>query len=310
MSPIIGKKSSTSWSTFLSTLISATVENAAPTNVILTFPVARTSLGASDFTIVGFTVTSASWTGSVLTLVLSYGVTAYRGNFLITFVRTGQTATVTNNVLIANSVGWYASGDGSSTYVTKDGSDFVSVLKDLSGANHPLNQAVGTNQPLWQSDGILFDGVDNYMRTGAFAYNQPNFIYAVMKHVTFTGGDEFYDGITGRMFCQQNGVSPTIVIYSTIAACTNTGMTLNVFKIMRFVHNGASSFIQVNNTLATTGNIGVTNPGGITLGSYDATFSHSNIKVKELIFRNSADDASTQQSIYNYLANKYGFVII
>jgi alpha-L-fucosidase len=87
-----------SWSTYWTTLISAVVEDAAPTNVVLTFPTAKTSLGASDFTIAGFTISSASWVGSVLTLVLAETV-LFDDVLVITFVKTGQTANVTNNCL-------------------------------------------------------------------------------------------------------------------------------------------------------------------------------------------------------------------
>ena len=98
------QKNAFSFSSYWATLISATVENAAPTHVVLTFPTAQTSLGATDFTIAGFTISSASWTGAVLTLVLLYPVTVYSGNLTITFVKTGGTAVVTNNVAMANTV--------------------------------------------------------------------------------------------------------------------------------------------------------------------------------------------------------------
>ena len=91
------QKNAFSFSSYWATLISATVENAAPTHVVLTFPTAQTSLGASDFTIAGFTISSVSWTGAVLTLVLSIGV-KYGDALIVTFVTTGETANVTNNV--------------------------------------------------------------------------------------------------------------------------------------------------------------------------------------------------------------------
>ncbi len=85
------------WQSYWKSLISATVENAQPTHVVLTFPSAKTSLIASDFTIAGFTISSASWTGAVLTLVLSTAV-VYGDSLVVTFVTTGQTKSVTNNV--------------------------------------------------------------------------------------------------------------------------------------------------------------------------------------------------------------------
>jgi hypothetical protein len=110
-----------SWSSYWATLISATVENAAPTHVVLTFPTAQTSLGATDFTIAGFTIASGSWTGAVLTLVLSEAVMIFDGNLTITFVTTGETATVTNNV-----------DDDGNTAIWLDSQDLTSITKDES----------------------------------------------------------------------------------------------------------------------------------------------------------------------------------
>ena len=107
------KKSSISWSTYWATLISATVENAAPTNVVLTFPSPK-SLTKDDFTIAGFTISSASWTGAVLTLILSTSV-IYTDTLVVTFVKTGGTANVTNNVFASFTLSVIGTGAGVAT---------------------------------------------------------------------------------------------------------------------------------------------------------------------------------------------------
>ena len=302
-----------SWSSYWATLISATVENAAPTHIILTFPVAQTSLGASDFTIAGFTVSSASWAGAVLTLVVTPAVLAYHRNLTITFVTTGETASVTNNVTMANTVGWYVAGDGSSTYVTKDGSDFVSVWKDLSGANHPLNQATGTNQPKWLlNDGIAFDGIDNFM-SSIFAWNQPSTYYIVYKQ-TFVADKYILDGATlnGTQLSMRGTGTPPTIRAGSPSLCPNLINTAanNIYQILRLCFNGTSSKIQVNNNTATTWNSGANNPGGIYLGATQFIGTEGNITVKEIILKTTDDDAATETAIYNYLANKYGFATI
>lgn len=95
-----------SWSSYWTTLISATVEDAAPTNVVLTFSKANTSLVASDFTIAGFTISSLSRdvTNKILTLTLTVEVISDDA-LVITFGKTGQTSNVTNNVVV-----WYLAG--------------------------------------------------------------------------------------------------------------------------------------------------------------------------------------------------------
>jgi hypothetical protein len=94
---------------FWLTLISATVENENPTNVILTFPTPG-SLTAADFTIEGFTIASATWSGTVLTLVLNEVVTPDDGDLTIYFIDSPEApTTIINNVEWSSywSTRWY-----------------------------------------------------------------------------------------------------------------------------------------------------------------------------------------------------------
>ena len=89
------------WSSYWTQLISAVVENAAPTDVVMTFPSA-TSTVATDITCnvngVARAVSSASWTGAVWTVVLTSAVD-YGDVVVMTFAKTGQTTAVTNNII-------------------------------------------------------------------------------------------------------------------------------------------------------------------------------------------------------------------
>lgn len=89
-----------SWQTFWSSLISATVENAAPTNVVMTFGTANTTLIATDFTIAGKTVTllERDATNKILTLTLSTPI-VHTETPVVTFEKTAQTKNITNNTL-------------------------------------------------------------------------------------------------------------------------------------------------------------------------------------------------------------------
>jgi hypothetical protein len=278
--------------------------------VVLTFPTAQTSLTDTDFTIAGFTISSASWTGAVLTLVLSTAVIQYNGNLTITFVPSGGTATVTNNVNDAATVGWYVAGDGSATYVTKDGSDFVSEWKDLSGASHPLLQATGTNQPKWLlNDGVAFDGIDNFM-SALFDWNQPVFYYLVFKQVWVVDKYIFDGAVLNATQLSQRGVAPNLRAGAPNLSAVLPFLADNVYGIVRLCFNGANSGIQVNNNSKTSWNGGANNPDGIWLAATQFAGTYGNITVKEIILRTTADDAATQTAIYNYLANKYGFATI
>lgn len=84
-----------SWSSYWETLISAVIEDAAPSNLVLTFP-APAIVSAADFAVSDNTVSSLSWAGNVLTLVLGTPV-IYGDTPTVNFKSLGA-KTVTNNV--------------------------------------------------------------------------------------------------------------------------------------------------------------------------------------------------------------------
>lgn len=92
---------SLAWTLFWNSLISAIVADATPTNVVMTFGTANTTLLASDFTIAGFTITSLSRdvTNKILTLTLSTAVIYGNSLTVILTKQAGFTMVVTNNVL-------------------------------------------------------------------------------------------------------------------------------------------------------------------------------------------------------------------
>ena len=110
--PAISGGQSKSLRSYWATLISATVENAVVSNVVLTFPDAK-DLVAADFTCtvngVARTINSGSWTGAALTLVLASAV-IYGDVVVITFVKSGGTKTVTNNVAAEAELSTYITG--------------------------------------------------------------------------------------------------------------------------------------------------------------------------------------------------------
>jgi hypothetical protein len=284
---------------YWTTLISATVETAAPTHVVLTFPAAQTGLVATDFTIAGFTISSASWTGAVLTLVLSEAVLVFDGDLTITFVTTGGTATVTNNVADdGNTVGWYDSTD--LTTITKDGGNLVSQWNDKLLSGHDLIQVTGAKQPLWiLNDGILFDA--DWMKTAPFVFNQPVMCYVVMQQITWVGGGQFFDGNTDYSL----GATRFGLYCGAALAPDLNELELEEWGIVKFLGNGLTSKYQINEFPAVIGNAGSSAAGGITVGSKsDGSAAYGNIKVKYIIFRNNADNAGEEAAIYSSLRRK------
>jgi hypothetical protein len=203
-----------------------------------------------------------------------------------------------------NTVGWYDSQD--LTTITKDGSNLVSNWADRLGSGRDLKAAT-TARPTWGANGILFDGVANYMKTDAFTWDQPEFIYMVFKQITWTLYDNILDGNAGESLylIQQNG-TPRLTFSAGTQMTDLTTMTLDQYAILRVLVNGASSKIIRNAESAITGNAGAGNAGGFTLARYgNAALYYGHIEVKEIILRNVADSVGNEALIYAYLKNKY-----
>ena len=128
----IGGSGGVNWAAYWATLVLATVENAAPTKVVMTFTEANTSLGAADFTIAGKTITllERDVTNKILTLTVSVAF-EYGDTPVITFVKTGTTANVTNNILYKMLLTSTGTGAGVSTLKMQVSSNITVTL----GAN-------------------------------------------------------------------------------------------------------------------------------------------------------------------------------
>jgi hypothetical protein len=145
ISGIITQSGSFSWSQWWATLISATVEQATPTDVVLTFPTGKPSLDAGDFSVTvngaDSAITGAVWAGAVLTLTIADTV-EYGDVVVVTFETTGETVNVTNNVtqysMVLTSRG---TGAGVSTFRVEVSSDQTFTL---DGTARFYSDAAGT----------------------------------------------------------------------------------------------------------------------------------------------------------------------
>ena len=171
--------------------------------------------------------------------------------------------------------------------ITKDGSNLVSVWADRQGSGRNLLQADGAKQPLLTADGILFNGIDEFMKAATFPLAQPTIMYILFRQITWTLNDVIFDGYannTGKVY--QAPATPKFSLRAAaVLASTDTSMTTGKWGIARVTMNGANSSIQIDNNAANVGDAGTLGMAGLTLGSNSAGFS--NIEVAEFILRNS-----------------------
>jgi hypothetical protein len=153
---------------------------------------------------------------------------------------------------------------------------------------------------------VLWDGIDDFM-DATFVYAQPEFIYMVMRQVTWTNGMYMVDGgaiATGII--QQEGTTPQIRVYAGSASSNSADLAVNTWGILRVLFNGASSKLIVDGNTPIAGDFGALDMGGITIGaSGGGAANWANIEVKEVVARNIADTAPNEAIIYDYLKSKY-----
>lgn len=204
-----------------------------------------------------------------------------------------------------NTVAWYDSKDLST--ITKDGSGFVSRWNDKLGSGHDLIQATGVSQPALGIDGLIFDGVNDYMQTQPFTFNQPEFAYLVLKQVTWKPEAVILDGLgSNLMVMTQWNPANNLLIYND-ALINYWFNVIESFVIIRVLINGENSKIRVNDLTEATAPLSLKNMAGIGFG-YSAGYSYANIIIKEAIFRNVSETALNEIVIYNFLKKKYNIV--
>lgn len=187
------------------------------------------------------------------------------------------------------------------TSVTVTGSG-VSQWSDVTGNARHLLQGTDTNRPAKQSDGsILFDGVDNYMQTGAFVLAQPYTIYLKINQVGWVAGNFITDGLAVASSIKPGGSSPEVRLNAGLTFAGVSQLTLGGYGALAGVFNGASSVIQVGLNAAVTGDASTTGLDGLTLGSSRVPSLYSNIGVKEIMLFNTAHDAATRTRVMYYM---------
>jgi len=188
----------------------------------------------------------------------------------------------------------------------------VSQWDDQSGEGNHLLQATDANRPSKEADGsILFDGITFFLKASAFTLVQPETIYVLGKQVTWANNKYLFDGeLTNSGMIQSITSTPRVRLYAGIGLAETTLFGIDTYKAISAVINGASSVLQFDNANPITGDAGLNDLGGFTLGARgDGTFGFFNAQVKEVLVYSAAHDAVTRAKMIKYLASVGGLSI-
>ena len=279
------------------------------------------------FTLAGKTITNVAISTNKVTLTVSVNYAFSDSGITVSYtqpvsnplrsniggVRADSFASlaVTNNILPAygtDTVGWYDFTVG----ITKTGS-LITNWADKLGSGRDLKQADTNKSPSLEATGVLFGGVDEFMKTDAFTYNQPATIYLVLNQKSWASVEAVFSGTgttSAYLYQDNSALNPQFTLNSgvNLSSSAGTELALNTYGIVIITVDGANSEIRVNALTPKTGNAGTNNLAAIWLGcrGNGAGDRFSNIEYKEVICRKVADDTTTKTTIYNYLKSKYG----
>jgi hypothetical protein len=199
----------------------------------------------------------------------------------------------------------YLDGDS----ITKDGSDRISKWEGQSVNNYYLEQTgIDSLKPTLTANGVLFDGVSQWLQSINFTLSSSSIVYMVFKQPTWTVNDRILTSGGGILWLFQWGETPKLRANGTTLIANST-LELDTFKTMRLLGDTTNSFMQFDFEEEETGNVSLATTLGFILGSQGSGSLPSNIEVKGIVIRDNADNLDYQIGQMRRLSSRYGLTI-
>jgi hypothetical protein len=167
--------------------------------------------------------------------------------------------------------------------------------------------AAGYKAQLIDSTSIMFDGINDFMKTAAIAaQTQPYTLYLFCKRYTWVNNNGIIDGFTnGTGAIRDRTATPGLHQFAGNNGSVNNGFPLQSFRIITAIFNGGTSSIKIDQTAAAVTSIaGTNNAGGLSVGANATETNFSPILVKEIVCYSGAQSAALQTSIRRDIASR------
>jgi len=200
------------------------------------------------------------------------------------------------------------------TIIGLEDGDPVATWSDQTVNGNDFLQAEGVKQPLYQTNEInslpcvRFDGANDFMLAATMGLTRPTTIFLVMKQITWTLNDSFFDsdqGI-GKTLLRQSSSTPEI----ETTGGENGALAVGSWGVVTFVSNGpapAECVIRVNGGSEVAGGACSFDMNGIYLGiAGNGVNWPCNFELAEMIAYDGAEGYEANEA---GLAAKYGIFI-
>lgn len=203
------------------------------------------------------------------------------------------------------------------------GNAFATTFYDQSGLARHLTQASASAQPqiIQAANGrpaLLFDGVNDYLRTAAFAQVQPWSFNVIYRRIANPSGttQNVFDGITadrGTLYAVIGTTDNKLYAGGSWTDNNLTAMPVGTRGVVGGVFNAAASLYEVNAasiiSSAATGTLGTNNLDGLTLGTDGGLTGarFSNIEAQEMAMFSGAQTSAAVAARNALMRTGWGF---
>lgn len=227
---------------------------------------------------------------------------------ILTTLRNHGLIAVTAPFNLANTIGWFPAWS-----LTFNDNAAVNKWRDRSGNIRHLAQSDPAKRPIFKTNQVnglpcvRFDGVNDYLISGAFAYNQPICISLVIKRYNnaFKYLYSSIDGAGVSLFQGDGASSDEVAMYAGTGSGDPKGVIdSGAWYLVTAEYNTTSSKIYENGVqVGSTGNPGSNNGNGLILGNrFDLSVPCQMDCAEAVIYL-----TSERSNVETYLLDQYNF---
>ena len=198
------------------------------------------------------------------------------------------------------------------TTISASDGDSISTWSDQTDNDHDLTAGA---EPIYKTDIlngnpiVRFDGVDDFLNVSFSEQSQPNTIFVVfqLNSVESSRNNHIIDANTGnnQAFFTDDSNDQNYQLFAGNRIGGNTQSAPPETYIASNLFNETSSEFRLNGTTDSTGDVGINNLDGITVGAQGGGDNNTEVDIGEILVYPS-DKSQIFNDVESYLNDKWG----